>query len=43
MVQRPEEDLKNDRRRRTTKSELNDINERRHIIDPNQGPKSKRK
>lgn len=39
---RPEEDRKNDRRRRTTLSELNSINERRHVDDPNQGPKHKR-
>ena len=39
---RPEEDRKNDRRRRTTRSETNSINERRHVDDPNQGPKHER-
>lgn len=39
----PEEDRKNDRRLRITLAEVNDQNERRVVIDPNQGPKHKLK
>ncbi|WP_161780660.1 hypothetical protein [Tumebacillus flagellatus] len=41
-VKRPVNDDRNDRRRRTTLSEINKQNESRHIIDPNAGPKHER-
>jgi hypothetical protein len=41
-IQHPEQQRKNDRRRRTSLSEINSINERRSVNDPNAGPASER-